>query len=174
MSQRPNTNLLQMEMGSPGLNWRTHHRNRNRYRNPRVPRRNRCNAPYQPVASRSLCIGTPTWFRNPPTLLRLNGSVPPVFLPPRPRLPSMSRVSMLCNLYEYTHNCMCMCMILISFLDLMGLPGAFWSDTMDTVRNVLGNWGRKVGEATKKAETLAGNTWQHCKFYGFRFLLFFF
>ena len=35
---------------------------------------------------------------------------------------------------------------------------------MDTVRNVLGRWGRKVGEATRKAETLAGNTWQHCKF----------
>lgn len=33
-----------------------------------------------------------------------------------------------------------------------------------TVRNVLGRWGRRVGEATKKAETLAGNTWQHCTF----------
>lgn len=33
-----------------------------------------------------------------------------------------------------------------------------------TVRNVLGRWSRKVGEATKKAETLAGNTWQHCTF----------
>lgn len=37
-------------------------------------------------------------------------------------------------------------------------------DKVDTVRNVLGRWGRKVGEATRKAETLAGNTWQHCKF----------
>lgn len=36
-------------------------------------------------------------------------------------------------------------------------------DTMDTVRNVLGRWGRRVGEATKKAEDLAGNTWQHLK-----------
>ncbi|XP_028769362.1 GLABRA2 expression modulator [Neltuma alba] len=36
-------------------------------------------------------------------------------------------------------------------------------DTLDTVRNVLGRWGKKVGEATKKAETLAGNTWQHLK-----------
>lgn len=34
---------------------------------------------------------------------------------------------------------------------------------MDSVRNVLGRWGKKVGEATKKAEDLAGNTWQHCK-----------
>lgn len=43
----------------------------------------------------------------------------------------------------------------------------FWMvilDTMDTVRDVLGRWGKKVGEATKKAEDLAGNTWQHCKF----------
>lgn len=32
-----------------------------------------------------------------------------------------------------------------------------------TVRNVLGRWGRKVGEATKKAESFAGNTWQHLK-----------
>lgn len=32
---------------------------------------------------------------------------------------------------------------------------------MDTVKNVLGRWGRKVAEATKKAEDLAGDTWQH-------------
>lgn len=36
-------------------------------------------------------------------------------------------------------------------------------DTMDTVRDLLGRWGKKVGEATKKAEDLAGNTWQHLK-----------
>ncbi|AET03395.2 putative GRAM domain-containing protein [Medicago truncatula] len=36
-------------------------------------------------------------------------------------------------------------------------------ETVVTVRNVLGRWSRKVGEATKKAETLAGNTWQHLK-----------
>lgn len=36
---------------------------------------------------------------------------------------------------------------------------------MDTVRNVLGRWGKKVGEATKKAEDLAGNTWQHREFF---------
>ncbi|KAK4263115.1 hypothetical protein QN277_028583 [Acacia crassicarpa] len=36
-------------------------------------------------------------------------------------------------------------------------------ETLNTVRNALGVWGRKVGEATKKAETLAGNTWQHLK-----------
>jgi hypothetical protein len=42
-----------------------------------------------------------------------------------------------------------------------------------TVRNVLGRWGRKVGEATKKAETLAGNTWQHCTFSVYRSILYF-
>nr|KYP35309.1 GLABRA2 expression modulator [Cajanus cajan] len=36
-------------------------------------------------------------------------------------------------------------------------------ETVVTVRNVLGRWGQKVGEATKKAESLAGNTWQHLK-----------
>ncbi|KAK7252419.1 hypothetical protein RIF29_36345 [Crotalaria pallida] len=37
------------------------------------------------------------------------------------------------------------------------------SEKVDIVKNVLGRWGRKVGEATRKAETLAGNTWQHLK-----------
>jgi hypothetical protein len=37
------------------------------------------------------------------------------------------------------------------------------SDTMDTVRDVLGKFGKKVGEAAKKTEDLAGNMWQHCK-----------
>ncbi|KAJ1442138.1 PH-like domain superfamily [Sesbania bispinosa] len=36
-------------------------------------------------------------------------------------------------------------------------------ETVVTVRNVLGRWGRKVGEATRKAENIAGNTWQHLK-----------
>ncbi|KAL5714326.1 cullin-RING-type E3 NEDD8 transferase [Ranunculus cassubicifolius] len=34
---------------------------------------------------------------------------------------------------------------------------------VDTVRDVLGKWGKRVGEATKKAEDLAGNVWQHLK-----------
>lgn len=38
------------------------------------------------------------------------------------------------------------------------------SDSVESVRGVLGRWGKKVGEATKKAEVLAGNTWQHCEF----------
>ncbi|KAG8373419.1 hypothetical protein BUALT_Bualt11G0022300 [Buddleja alternifolia] len=36
-------------------------------------------------------------------------------------------------------------------------------DTMSSVKDVLGQWGKKVGEATKKAEDFAGNTWQHLK-----------
>ncbi|XP_014523986.1 GLABRA2 expression modulator [Vigna radiata var. radiata] len=42
-------------------------------------------------------------------------------------------------------------------------PAPNFMETMVTVRNVLGRWGKKVGEATKKAESLAGNTWQHLK-----------
>ena len=34
---------------------------------------------------------------------------------------------------------------------------------MDTVKDVLGKWGKKAAEASKKAGDLAGNTWQHCK-----------
>ncbi|KAK9136137.1 hypothetical protein Syun_015467 [Stephania yunnanensis] len=33
---------------------------------------------------------------------------------------------------------------------------------MGSVRDALGRWGKRVGEATKKAEDLAGNVWQHC------------
>ncbi|XP_022871320.1 GLABRA2 expression modulator-like [Olea europaea var. sylvestris] len=36
-------------------------------------------------------------------------------------------------------------------------------NTMNSVKNVLGKWGKKVGEATRQAEDLAGNTWQHLK-----------
>ncbi|KAF8370037.1 hypothetical protein HHK36_031935 [Tetracentron sinense] len=36
-------------------------------------------------------------------------------------------------------------------------------DRMNTVRNVLGKWGKKAGESTKKAGDLAGNVWQHLK-----------
>jgi hypothetical protein len=33
---------------------------------------------------------------------------------------------------------------------------------MEAVKDVLGKWGKKAAEATKKAEDLAGNMWQHC------------
>ncbi|XVE86842.1 hypothetical protein DITRI_Ditri18aG0067600 [Diplodiscus trichospermus] len=36
-------------------------------------------------------------------------------------------------------------------------------EKMDVVRDVLGRWGKKVAEATRKAEDLTGNTWQHLK-----------
>uniref|UniRef100_A0A7N0TJ58 GRAM domain-containing protein n=1 Tax=Kalanchoe fedtschenkoi TaxID=63787 RepID=A0A7N0TJ58_KALFE len=36
-------------------------------------------------------------------------------------------------------------------------------DTMFTVKNVLGRWAKNVSEASRKAEVLAGNTWQHLK-----------
>ncbi|KAL0461393.1 UNVERIFIED_CONTAM: GLABRA2 expression modulator [Sesamum latifolium] len=43
-------------------------------------------------------------------------------------------------------------------------PSSFnFKETMGSVKNVLGRWGKKVGEATRKAEDLAGNTWQHLK-----------
>ncbi|XP_027076755.1 GLABRA2 expression modulator [Coffea eugenioides] len=34
---------------------------------------------------------------------------------------------------------------------------------MESAKDVLGRWARNVKEATKKAEDLAGNTWQHLK-----------
>lgn len=48
----------------------------------------------------------------------------------------------------------------------------FWiTETMGSVKDVLGKWGKKVGEATRKAEDLAGNTWQHCEHFSFAFLV---
>ncbi|KAF4348925.1 hypothetical protein CsatB_023919 [Cannabis sativa] len=38
-----------------------------------------------------------------------------------------------------------------------------FKDSVASVKNVLGRWGKTVGEATKKAEDFAGNTWQHLK-----------
>lgn len=37
------------------------------------------------------------------------------------------------------------------------------TETMGNVKDVLGRWKKKVGEASRKAEDFAGNTWQHCK-----------
>lgn len=50
-------------------------------------------------------------------------------------------------------------------------------DKMDSVKDVLGKWGKKAAEATKKAEDLAGNMWQHCECINlcyFMFILFHF
>lgn len=37
------------------------------------------------------------------------------------------------------------------------------NNSMVNIKDALGRWRKKVGEATKKAENLAGNTWQHLK-----------
>ncbi|PRQ48557.1 putative GRAM domain-containing protein [Rosa chinensis] len=45
-----------------------------------------------------------------------------------------------------------------------GLTSSFsFKDSVESVRNVLGRWTKSVGEASRKAEDLAGNTWQHLK-----------
>jgi hypothetical protein len=36
-------------------------------------------------------------------------------------------------------------------------------NTMDSVKDTLGKWGKMAADATKKAEDLAGNFWQHLK-----------
>ncbi|CAH9105158.1 unnamed protein product [Cuscuta epithymum] len=42
-------------------------------------------------------------------------------------------------------------------------PGSSVKNTMDTVKDVLGKWGKKAAEATKKGQDLAENMWQHLK-----------
>ncbi|KAK4274148.1 hypothetical protein QN277_017423 [Acacia crassicarpa] len=42
-------------------------------------------------------------------------------------------------------------------------PSSSVKNTLDSVKDVLGKWGKKAAEATKKAEDLAGNMWQHLK-----------
>jgi hypothetical protein len=42
-------------------------------------------------------------------------------------------------------------------------PAPVPKNTIDTVRDVLGKFGKRVGEAAKKTEDLAGNMWQHLK-----------
>uniref|UniRef100_A0A5B6YSE4 Putative GEM-like 1 n=1 Tax=Davidia involucrata TaxID=16924 RepID=A0A5B6YSE4_DAVIN len=43
------------------------------------------------------------------------------------------------------------------------VPASSVKNKMGTVKDVLGKWGKKAAEATKKAEDLAGNMWQHLK-----------
>lgn len=43
------------------------------------------------------------------------------------------------------------------------VPASSMKNTMDSVKDVLGKWGKKAAEASKKAGDLAGNTWQHLK-----------
>lgn len=42
---------------------------------------------------------------------------------------------------------------------------------MESVKGALGRWGRRVAEAAKKTESLAGNTWQHREFFPIYFTL---
>ncbi|KAI4339754.1 hypothetical protein MLD38_024662 [Melastoma candidum] len=42
-------------------------------------------------------------------------------------------------------------------------PQSSVKDTVDTLKDVLGKWGRKAAETTKKGQDLAGNMWQHLK-----------
>lgn len=43
------------------------------------------------------------------------------------------------------------------------VPSSSSKNKMEAVRDVLGRWGKKVGEAMKKAEDLSRNVWQHLK-----------
>ncbi|KAB2058176.1 hypothetical protein ES319_A11G216400v1 [Gossypium barbadense] len=45
----------------------------------------------------------------------------------------------------------------------MDSSSASFKEKMDIVRDAFWRWKRIMGEATKKAEDLAGNTWQHLK-----------
>ncbi|KAI4325678.1 hypothetical protein MLD38_031056 [Melastoma candidum] len=42
-------------------------------------------------------------------------------------------------------------------------PSFNFQETFGAVKDTLWRWGKKAGEATRKAEDLAGNTWQHLK-----------
>ncbi|KAK4368708.1 hypothetical protein RND71_012500 [Anisodus tanguticus] len=42
-------------------------------------------------------------------------------------------------------------------------PASLVKNKMDSVKDALGMWGKKAAEATKKAEDLTGNMWQHLK-----------
>jgi len=121
----------------------------------------RKNAPrHPPVAPKNPCTGAPNWSPNPRSPLPLTNralihTFPLLTLNPLP----ISWVSVLFfSFFYFSNSCF--------LFHARGWVFSFclWAETMVTVRNVLGRWGRKVGEATRKAESLAGNTWQHCKF----------
>lgn len=42
-------------------------------------------------------------------------------------------------------------------------PKSSTKNAMESVKDVLGKWGKKAAEATNKAQDLAGNMWQHLK-----------
>ncbi|KAI7724639.1 hypothetical protein M8C21_004387 [Ambrosia artemisiifolia] len=43
------------------------------------------------------------------------------------------------------------------------LPASSSKKTIDTVKDVLGKWGKKAADATKKGQDYAGEVWQHLK-----------
>lgn len=58
-------------------------------------------------------------------------------------------------------------MELLRCKEVLSISNFNFPDKIDSVKDVLGKWGKKAAEATKKAEDLAGNMWQHCKFWNF-------
>jgi len=134
-----------------------------RDRNSRFPRRNAPRHP--PVPPKNPSTGAPNWSPNPPSPLPLMNRTPIHIFPP-PTLNNLLPISWVSFIFDF-----------LSFKFLFSISCVFFwfclcPETMVTVRNVLGRWGRKVGEATRKAESLAGNTWQHCKFSVFLFFSF--
>lgn len=56
-----------------------------------------------------------------------------------------------------------MLVFLVSILFNLNLCGLIL-DNVEKVKDVLGKWGKMAAEASKKAEDMAGNMWQHCEF----------
>ncbi|CAH2042293.1 unnamed protein product [Thlaspi arvense] len=51
-----------------------------------------------------------------------------------------------------------------SFMSQLHFPlSLHFAPSLSTVQDALGRWRKKVEEATRRAEDLAGNTWQHSK-----------
>ncbi|KAJ4902076.1 hypothetical protein Rs2_16027 [Raphanus sativus] len=45
-------------------------------------------------------------------------------------------------------------------------PSTVPKNTMNSVKDTLGKWGKKAADATKKAQDLSGNVWQHYSLIG--------
>ncbi|XP_056842679.1 GEM-like protein 1 [Raphanus sativus] len=42
-------------------------------------------------------------------------------------------------------------------------PSTVPKNTMDSVKDTLGKWGKMAADTTKKAQDLSGNVWQYCQ-----------
>ncbi|KAK6258820.1 hypothetical protein SCA6_013294 [Theobroma cacao] len=91
-----------------------------------------------------------------PSMSAPNGSNPYVAHAPAPASSSTSIKGKPLHIYFKYYP---LFEILFIYLFILKLE----TEKMDIMKDVLGRWGRKVGEATRKAEDLAGNTWQHLK-----------